>query len=293
MKKATMDKGRVFVLTLSVAAIALLLTASLIAIFADQGGDAYSFTSLRAEEVQIYGGDGLYQYDNTYKAIIFRSFDWVNLVLVIPLFLLGLFMYRLGKLRGKLLLASLFTYLAYIYLIGVMGNAFNQLFLVWTALLSIGFFGLCITLADTDIASLPGKAGDKFPRKSVSVYIVSVGLILLLQYLAEIFSAYAAGAPPASLDHYTTLELAALELAIMIPLHIVGGFSLWRKQAWGYLIASILAFTSFMVFAALSVSLLLFYYLYGQGNVMDMAITLLIAIVATGFSLVIFLCFKD
>ena len=276
------------VLVLSVLAMALLLAASLTGIVSDDGGHPYAFTSLRGGAVEIYGGTGLYQYDNAYKAIGFRSFDWVNLVIVLPLFVLGIFQYRRGTIRGRLLLAALFTYLAWIYLIGVMGNVFNVMFLVWTALFSIGLFGLCLVLADMDMVDLSEKLIPGFPRKSVSVYVIIVGFVLMLQYLSEIISAYATGKPPAALDHYTTLELASLELGITIPLHLVSGVLLWRKKAWGYFIATILAFISFMVFIALSVSLLLFYFGFGRGDFLDMGITFFITVVAAGFSLIIF-----
>jgi hypothetical protein len=288
-----MKDKRIILSLLSVLAMMLLLAASLTAILLDDGGDPYLFTTPRGEQVEIYGGAGPYQFDNSYKAIAFRSFDWANLAVVLPLFVAGLWLYRRGKFRGQLLLAALFTYLAYIYLIGVMGNAFNALFLVWTALFSIGGIGLCLTLTQMDFAAVPAKLAGNFPRKSVAVYVVAVGLILLAQYLGEVIAAYTTGAPPASLDHYTTLELASLELGIMIPLHIIGGLALWRGKTWGYLAATVLAFTAFMVFVALSVSLLLFYVSFGRGDVLDMAITTVIAVVATGFSFVIFKRVQD
>jgi hypothetical protein len=48
-----------------------------------------------------------------------------------------------------------------------------------------------------------------------------------------------------------------------------------------------------MVFVALSVSLLLFYFSFGRGDMLDMAITFSIAMVAAGFSLVIFKRVQD
>ena len=281
------------VLFLSVLALVLLLTASLAGILSDDGGKPYIFTSLRGEAVDIYGGEGLYQFDNTYKAIGVRSFDWVGLVVVMPLFILGIYQYRRGQFKGQLLLAALFTYLAYIYAIGVMGNTFNSMFLVWTALFSTGLFGLALTLAGIDMASLPNKLAANFPRKSLAVYIIVVGIILLLQYLSEVISAYITGNPPASLDHYTTLELASLELGIMIPLHLVAGVLLWKMRVWGYLIAILLAFTAGMVFIGLSLSLLLFYFSFGQGSMPDMLITIAITFVTCGFSLVVFQRVKD
>jgi len=281
-------KSQKIVLVLAIVASVLLFAVSLSAIALDDGGSPYSFTSIQGETVNIYGGLGPYRYDSAYKAIAFRSFDWVSLVVAFPLFWLGLFLYRRGRLLGQLLLAALFTYLAYIYLIGFMGNAFSGLFLGWVALFSMGGFGLFLIISELDFSSLPQKLSGHFPGKPVAIYLFSVAAILTAQYLAEITTAYLASAPPASLDHYTTLELAGVELGIMIPLHILAGAFLWQQKAWGYVLATVLAFAAFVVFIALTISLFLSYFLYGQGNWMDIGITTGIAIVAAVFSLVIF-----
>ncbi len=278
---------------LAIMASILLFVVSVAAIALDDGGSPYVFTSVQGETVEIYGGAGPYRHDSAYKAIAFRSFDWVSLVVAFPLFLLGISLYRRGRLLGQFLLAALFTYLAYIYLIGFMGNAFNGLFLGWVALFSIGGFGLFLIVSEIDFPSLPQKLSGHFPGKAVAVYLFNVAAILMAQYLAEIFTACLAGAPPASLDHYTTLELAGVELGIMIPLHILAGVLLWRQKAWGYVLATVLAFAAFVVFIALTISLLLFYFLYGQGTWMDIGITTGIAIVASAFSFVIFRQLKD
>jgi hypothetical protein len=265
-----------------------LLIASLCGIVSDDGGRPYSFSSVRGEGVDIYGGDGLYRYDTVYKAAMFRGFDWANLVVVLPLFVVGIGLHRQGKAKGQLLLAALFTYLAYIYAIGVMGNAFNAMFLVWTVLFSLGAFGLYLTLTRMDVTAFRGSIKEDFPRRGLAVYVLAVGAILLVQYLSEIVTAYGTATPPASLDHYTTLELASLELGVMIPLHFIGGIALWKEKAWGYLLSILLAFAAFMTFVALSIALLLLYFSYGQGSLPDMVITIAIALVATGFSAVIF-----
>jgi len=286
-------KSQNIVLTLAIAASMLLFVVSLAAILLDDGGSAYTFTSVQGETVNIYGGHGPYRYDNAYKAIAFRSFDWVSLVIVFPLFLVALRFYQRGQLKGRLLLAALFTYLAYIYLIGFMGNAFNSLFLGWVALFSLGCFGLFQVVSEINLPVLTQQLSGRFPVKPVAVYMLAVAAILSAQYLAEIFGAYMAGNPPTSLDHYTTLELAGLELGIMIPLHILAGLFLWRKNAWGYLLSTILAFAAAMVFIALSTSLLIPYFGSAHGDLADLAITLGITVVAAGFSLVIFRQIQD
>ena len=289
-----MKKSNTLVFLLAISALVLLLAASVTGIVLDDGGrPPYVFTSLRGENVDTYGGQGIYQYDNVYKAFGVRSFDWVSLVVVLPLSVLGLALYRRGQFKGRLMLAALFTYLAYIYLLGVMGNAFNILFLVWTALFSIGLFGLFFTLADMDIASVLGKLAPSFPQKSLSVYVIILGIILFLQYLSEVISAYVTFSPPASLDHYTTLELAAIELGIMVPLHIAAGVSLWRGKAWAYLAGILLAFATFMTFIALSLSLLLYHFSSGKGDMFDTALTIVITFITAGFSWAAFRHVKD
>ncbi len=276
------------VLILSLWAMALLLTASLAGIISDDHGDSYTFTSLRGEEIEIYGGQGIYQHDSVYKAVMFRGFDWVGLLVCFPLFALGIYLYQRGRLMGQLLLGSVFTYFAYIYLIGVMGNAFNAMFLVWTALFSSGLFGLALVLKDIDPVALPGKLGTDFPRKGLSIYTIALGLFLPIPYLAQIIPAYTSASPPATLDIYTTLELAALEIGIMIPLHIVGGVLLWRKQAWGYVISILLAFAAGMTFIALSVAQLLLYFSFHSGGLAEVIQMIVFAVIASGFAFAAF-----
>lgn len=217
----------------------------------------------------------------------------MSLIIVLPLFLLALRFYQRRHLKGQLLLAALFTYLAYIYLIGLMGNTFNGLFLGWVALFSIGCFGLIRLLLEINPDTLSQKVSREFPRKPVAVYMIGVAVLLSIQYITEIIGAYITGRPPLSLAHYTTLELAGLELGIMIPLHILAGVLLWRQKAWGYMLSSVLAFAAFMVFIALSISLLISSFWYGYGNMADIAITIVITVIAAVFSFAIFMKIRD
>jgi len=108
------------ILILSILTIALLLTSSITGIVTDTGGNPYPYTTLIRRNVDIYG---VLVYINT--IISTKPSDsavsiGVNIVIVLPLFVFGIFQYRRGTLMGRLLLASLFTYVAWIYLLGVM-----------------------------------------------------------------------------------------------------------------------------------------------------------------------------
>ncbi len=283
-----MKRKRSFVLILALVSAALLLTASLTGILIDDGGDPYIFTSLQDAEVEIYGGEGIYRHDSLYKAAMFRGFDWVSLLVCLPLLLWAASLYRRGRLLGKLLLGGIFTYLGYIYLIGVMGNAFNSMFLVWTAIYSVGLFGTALVLIDLEVPALPARLEPGFPRKGLAIYTIALGLFLPISYLAQIVPAYTTGVPPASLEIYTTLELAALELGIMVPLHVVGGLLLLRGRAWGYAMAILLAFAAGTTFMALSVAQALLYFVYGWGGPADVILMVVFAVIASGFAFAAF-----
>jgi hypothetical protein len=281
-------KEKRIVLLLAILAAVLLFSTSLAAILLDDGGNPYEFTSIGGEAVEIYGGQGIYQFDSVYKAVMFRGFDWLSLLVMVPLFVWGILLYQRGKWKGQLLLASLFTYLAYIYLIGVMGNVFNGLFFAWTALFSVGIFGLIFAIRGMDITVLPVKMGEKFPRKGVAIYVLALGAMLLVQYSAQIIGSYASAIPPSALEHYTTLELAALELGIMVPMHFMAGVLLWKKNAWGYLMSTLLAFAAATVFVALNTALIMLWRMYGLGGFSDIIMPLVIMFVAGGFSIMVF-----
>lgn len=274
-------------------ALLIILTSSLAGILLDDGGNPYEILSQRNEKVNIYGGEGLYRYDDVTKAVTFRGFDWANLVIGLPVFSLSIYFYCKGQLRGQFMMAAFFAYLAYNYMIGVVGNAFNSMFLVWTAIYSTGLFGLAYVLKNMDFSTIEKRMEKIVPRKALAIYMMFLGLFLLFSYLYEVVLAYIHNVPPASLSHYTTLELASIELGIMAPLHILGSVLLWKKKNSGIVLGAILAFTACMTFLSLSIAQILTFFQYQTGNLGDVIIMLGLAFITSVFSIIIFTRIKE
>jgi hypothetical protein len=265
-----------------------LMAASLLGILLNDGGAPRTVESIRGQTVELFGGEGIFQYDSVTKAVFFDSINWVDLILVVPLLAVLWFVYPRGGLLTRLLLASVFTFLAYFFLIGAMGNAFNELFLVWTALFSSALLGLGAVLLELDFGAVPVRLGGRIPHRGVAVYLFALGGLLLAQYLAEVIGAYAARTPPPSLAVYTTLELASVELGIMVPLHFLGGILLWKRQAAGYLLAVILAFAAAMAFISLSIGQYMLAAVYQSGSAADVVALAVPALVAGAVSTLLF-----
>jgi hypothetical protein len=132
-----------------------------------------------------------------------------------------------------------------------------------------------------------------FPRKSLSAYAIALGIFLPIMYLNQIFSAYATSNPPVPLEIYTTLELAALEIGIMAPLHILSGVLLWKKSTWGYLLTIFLTVAAGITFLALSVAQALLYFSFQQDSLAEVIRMIIFAVIATGFSLAAFKHIED
>jgi hypothetical protein len=120
-----------------------------------------------------------------------------------------------------------------------------------------------------------------------------LGMFLPVLYLVEILTAYATAKPPATLETYTTLELAALEMGLMAPLHIVGATLLWKGKAWGYILVIMLAFVASMTFISLSIAYGLLYLSFAKSSLVDVVRFIVFAIIASGFSIAAFTRMKD
>lgn len=274
------------------AVISLLASIAAIAgLFWEDGGSSFAFTTLRGDTVQIYG-HGLYRYDPTLTAIGFKAGDAVTLILAVPALVFSLLRYRRGSLRGGLLLTGILAYLLYAYGSMAFGAAYNQLFLVYLALLSASLFGLIFALTSFNLQTLPKHFSPRLPHRGIGIYLIVSGSILILIWLAlSILPALLAGKAPAEVWSYTTIVTFVVDMAIIAPALIIAGLMLLQRAPIGYLLAStLLVFTTILgtnLLVGGTVQMFMGLMSIGQfiGFVVSFAILTLFAI---GFSAILF-----
>src|SRR5688500_5230268 len=81
----------------------LALLAASIGLFTPGEGTLFSFTTVRDENVEIWG-QGFYKFDTPIGATGFTAADWITLVLAIPILIISMLMYHRGSLKGGLFL---------------------------------------------------------------------------------------------------------------------------------------------------------------------------------------------
>jgi hypothetical protein len=232
------------VIWLSSLIVILALIAASLGLFWQDGGDSFSFITLRGDTVSI-AGRGLYRYDTTLMAAGFKAGDAVTLILGIPASIFALLSYRRGSIRGGMLLAGTLTYFLYNYGSIAFGAAYNQLFLVYVALMSASLFALILTLMSFDVAMLPDHFSPHLPSRNMGIYSIASGVVLLLIWPGlSIIPALIEGKAPPEVWSYTTVITYAIDMGIVAPVLIVTGIMLLRRNPFGYLLtATLLVFT--------------------------------------------------
>jgi hypothetical protein len=232
------------VVWLSSLIVVLVVVAASIGLFWQDEGNSFSFVTLRGDTVSI-AGRGLYRYDTTLMAISFKAGDAVTLILGVPALICSLLRYQRGSMRGGLLLAGTLAYFLYNYCSMAFGAAYNQLFLIYVALMSASLFGLILTLMSFDLAMLPVHFSPHLPRRNIGIYEIVAGVILLLIWLVlSIIPALVEGKTPPEVWSYTTVITYAIDMGILAPVLIAAGVMLLHREPLGYLLsATLLVFT--------------------------------------------------
>jgi hypothetical protein len=151
-------------------------------------------------------------------------------------------------------------YVAYTYLY-TFAIAWNRLFLVYVALLSLSLFTLVGALTAIDAEELAGRFGDRTPVRGVGTFLWLIGGILGLMELAQVVPALLAGQVPYVVlkTGHPTGVIYILDLGLVVPLLLLAGRWVRQRRPWGYVAAAILLVKGVTVGLALLASNLVAY----------------------------------
>ena len=214
----------------------LALTATLAGLWPGEGAP-YSLINFRGEQLTV-NARGLYYWDTVSSAAQMQANDLVTLLIGLPLLAISFWLSQRGSLRGRLMLTGTLGFILYTYITMCFGAAYNQLFLVYVALFSLSLFAFIISMMTFDLQTLPAYFSDKLPRRGIAALLFFAAAFLSLAWLGRIAPTLFQDQIP-TLENTTSLFIQAMDLGIIVPLCVLGGFLLLRRSAWGYLLASV------------------------------------------------------
>ncbi|NSW53219.1 MAG: hypothetical protein HPY85_11995 [Anaerolineae bacterium] len=215
----------------------LALIAALMGLLYETPGAPYAYTNHRGEEVMI-NGHGLYSYDTVSSAAQMQGNDLVTLTVGLPLLAVSTLLAFRGSLRGRLLLTGTLGFFLYTYMSMAMLAAYNNLFLVYVAAFSLSLFAFILCMLSFDLKSLPAQFSSRLPRVWISTFTFIVAGFLLLAWLGQLVPPLVQNQTP-PMENTTTRVIQAMDLGMVVPLALLAGIHLLRKNPWGYLLASL------------------------------------------------------
>ena len=168
-----------------------------------------------------------------------RGTALVMLVVAVPLLVLGMALAARGSVAAVVVWLGAAAHLLYNALLLVYMTPFNQLFLLYVATLSLAIFSIVAVLHRADITALAGRFSRRLPARGLAIYIWVIVAGNFLVWMAAVVPGVLSTRPPAFLDGTGLLTNAvyAGDLAFWLPLAALAAAWLWRRAAWGIVVA--------------------------------------------------------
>ena len=163
----------------------------------------------------------------------------VVLVFALPILVLGMADARRGRLLGFVAWIGSVAFIAYQGWMFLFGLPFNGLFLVYVAMLAFGFWGLVTLLVRVPVASFAASFAEALPARLLAGWMVASCLAFYALWLKTVVPGLFDSASPAFLDGtgMVTPTNYVLDMALFLPFTIGAAVALWRRTAWGLVVA--------------------------------------------------------
>jgi len=225
-----------------VALLALVATMWPILDTAPRPGQLERVVAVTGESVELLGYG---PYRNMPKDLAIQGFaqDWITLLLAIPLLLVAMVFLDLQYPRSRVFAAGVGGYFLVQYTMYLLMAAYNELFLVWTSLLGLGFH-LFLRLILPFVRGEIGVGAPASPRSRAYLgwFLVVNGILMALLWFGVILGPLFDGSfYPQDLQHLTTAVVQGIDLAIFLPPSILSGVWYLRGRETGLWLAPIYA----------------------------------------------------
>jgi hypothetical protein len=201
------------------------------------GGGVYYFTNVHGQSIQM-DGRGIYKFDSLLAGAGFRGTNAVTLIIALPLLLIAYITYLRGSINGRIILTGAILPFLYCGASLTFSAAYNNLFLVYTAMLSASLFATITAITSFDLGLLTERVKPGFPYKSIAIFLIASGIVTLLVWMSELLPSLVSGVAPETLGPYTTMYTHGFDSAIITPTFVIIGKFLLQRKPIGILLAA-------------------------------------------------------
>ncbi|HSK90806.1 MAG TPA: hypothetical protein VK875_05800 [Euzebyales bacterium] len=174
---------------------------------------------------------------------MFRGYDLVTLAVVAPLLAASLLSRWRDRPAAQLVRVSMLAFCVYNYAYYLFGAQLNAALFVHVAVFTTSLYALVLTLVVLDVGAL---AAAFRPRTPVRVVAVVLGLLAVPLAAIQVSGLAGFALNGTALQEPSQLVVptvftrlgAVLDLSLLVPAYLLAAVLLWRRRAWGYLLAT-------------------------------------------------------
>lgn len=211
---------------------------------------AYPLAILTAAAAAVQSAAGLlipalYR-DNPWVTGTWHGTDIVTLFIAVPLLLTGIYLAQKGSLRGGLLRIGALYYVLYNNMFYLFGAAYNGFFLLYILILVLSAGALLSSLVTIDAGRIAAHFRPGVRMKGIAAWMVVLAAIVLANALVEYIRFLRDGQVPQVIaDTGLQTDMVAIcDLALWVPLLLLGGVWLLRSRPWGYIVSATILVSS-------------------------------------------------
>lgn len=201
-----------------------------------EGSGPQRHTSIRGVEVVTYG-IGPYRHMPADVAVQGLAQDVVTLAVGVPSLLVALAWARRGARAGHIALSGAVAYLFVQYFLYLAMGTFNELFLLWVALVLVSSQVLVRLLLAVPPTVFATESSVR-TRRYVGAFLLVNGALIAFLWLRVIVPPLLDGSLyPAGLAHFTTMIVQGFDLALFLPASLLAGLAYLKRLTWGDVLA--------------------------------------------------------
>ena len=183
--------------------------------------------------------EGLYT-DGPWAREALRGGDLTTLALVAPTLVASLVLIRRGSRRALAVWIGALAYAVYNYAYYVFGAAFNDIFLLHVAALSLSIWATVLAAASVDTGSIAHAFRCDRPAGWIGGFLMLAGTILGGLWITLSIRQAITGQLMADLPERGVHTVFAIDLSLLVPALVVAGAMLWRRRPIGIVFGTVM-----------------------------------------------------
>lgn len=202
-------------------------------------GGTEPYESVRGNTVTLFG-HGIYAHMTEMVALQGAAQDLITFFIAVPALLLTGFRMKSPDFKRLILFTGVVAYFAITYTIYLFMAYYNALFLVYVALAGLSVNLLVRLLVECFGYSFNTKTIQAPFAKTNARILMTVAVVMALLWLSSVMPPLLDGTLyPAILEHFTTLVVQGIDLALLLPWAFLSGLWLLRGLRAGFVFAHV------------------------------------------------------